>query len=185
MTKSTFPLSLLLLLFISKAFSQNIQNFPNTTLYSVSTQGEDVLHQYDFDTKTWTSIGETGTENLKALEFDNHSKTLYGIDEGKLGTINVATGQFSNIAAVNSGEGEYGTLLLDDIQDLAFDLHQKILYAIHRVPGNGPGTNDVIFKINPITGLIIKNELRDDFDNLVDYVIIDEVFNTENIRYFF
>jgi len=172
-----------MLLLISNAFSQNAPNFQNTTLYSVSTNGTDVLHQFDFNTKTWTSIGETGTENLKALEFDNHSKTLYGIDEGKFGTIDLATGQFSNFGVINSGEGEYGTLVLDDIQDLAFDMHRKILYAVHRVAGNGPGTNDVIFKIDPTTGLIIKNTLRDNSYNLVDlvdYVIIDEVFNTEN-----
>jgi len=177
MKKITFIPTLLLLLLTITTFSQSLKS---TKLYTVSTKGNDVLHYYDFDTQTWAVNGETGTENLKALAFDNFSKTLYGVNEGKLGTIDITTGLFTLIGSVNIGEGEYGTLLLDDIQDLAFDVHHKMLYAIHRVPGNGPGTNDVIFKIDPTTGLIIKNELLNDYNNLVDYVIIDKVYNTEN-----
>ncbi len=136
-----------------------------------------MLHRYDFETETWLVIGETGTENLRALEFDNLTKTLYGIDEGKLGTVNIETGLFTSFGNVNTGNGTYGSISLNEIVSLAYHTKLKVLYAVHRIPGEGPGTNDVLFQIDPSTGLIKQNAMVDPTTaNMVDYVTIGESF---------
>jgi len=151
----------------------------NCPCYSVAQNNgaANELFGYNEASSKWNKIGKTGTNELKALTYNQISKTLYGIEEGKLGTVDVTNGQFTSFGVVNSGEGAFGTLTLDAIEGLAYDRLVNEILVVHRIPGEGSGTNDVLFKIDPATGLIIKNAMTNpETGSPVDYVIIPTVF---------
>jgi len=71
--------------------------------------------------------------------------------------------------------------MLDDIEGLAYFTLTEALYAIHRIPGSEAGTNDVLFQIDPGTGLIKKNAMTDpQTGNGIDYVVIPEIYDGED-----
>ncbi len=150
-------------------------NFLESTFFSVSTSTPSVLYKIDASTNLWTVVGETGTTNLKALAFNNDNNTLYGVDNGILGTINQQTGQFSAYGFTNLGEGAYGEITLNNIEALTYDPFSNLLFAIHSIPGTGEGTNDLFFKIDPATGIIVRDAVFDFKDRRFDYVPIPEI----------
>jgi len=178
---SIYFLRLLLLLFalffvIESAIAQpNINsNFPCYTIANTES-GESILYEMNPATNTWKIIGELGRNNIKALAIEYNTNTLYSVYRNKLGTVNPITAQFTEIGTIGSGNGPSGTILLDDVST------EQVLYATHRVPSYNPAnntalanTNDILFKINPVTGKIINGA----FDFGYDYTEIEEVTNS-------
>jgi len=162
---------LLICLLIPRAFSNQISS--ESTFYSVSDASPNLLYQIKPLDDTWSVVGETGTNSLKALTFNNESNTLFGIDEGVVGTIDPNSGQFTPIGFVNTGEGAYGEVTLSNIEALTYDPFSKLLFAVHRIAGEG--ANDLFFKMDPQTGSIVKDAVFDFKDRRFDYMPIPEI----------
>jgi len=143
---------------------------PESPCYAVAHNNGNLnaLTVYDKVEQIWQIVGTTGTTGIKALAINHTNNLVYAVDKGILGTIDTFSGNFTPIGTVNTGNGYHGILTLDNIYGLAFDASQGVLYASHRITGN----NDVIFQIDPLTGLIIPNAMIDSSDNPADYALI-------------
>jgi len=129
--------------------------------------------EYDPVSDEWINVGITGTDFIEAIATDPVNDVIYAADGGTLGTIDPATGLFTAIGPVGAGNGSIGSVLFDDIDGLSYDPNNEILWASQRIPGLGPGTNDLILKIDPATGQFIPGE----FISGADYAVVQEVFD--------
>ena len=102
-------------------------------------------------------------------------RTLYGVDGGQLGKLNVNTGAFTALpSAIGTGRGSAGNISLNNVDGLSYDLTRDIFFAIHR--RNDGSTNatvrpDLLFAINPQTGALIPNQ----FGPGIDYVVVPAI----------
>jgi len=110
------------------------------------------LYLYDQSINTWTKIGVTGTSFIEAIAADPINNILYAVDGGTLGRLNTLNGMFTPIGNVGAGNGESGSVAMDDIDGLTYDPVNNILFGSHRIPGTGPGSNDLLIQIDPLTG---------------------------------
>ena len=70
----------------------------------------DTLTRLDRATGQSYVIGQTGTTNMENLAF-GPGRTLYGVDGGQLGKLNVNTGAFSALpSAIGTGRGSAGAI---------------------------------------------------------------------------
>lgn len=184
---SIYLLRLLLVVFIfffamdlTVAQPNKNTNFPCYTI-ATTNNGESILYEMNPATSQWKAIGAVDRNNIKALAIEYSTNTLYSVDKNKLGTINPITAQFNEIGTIGSGNGIFGTVLLNDIYGLTYVPTEQVLYATHRIPSYNPqngtalaNTNDILFKIDPATGKVIQGE----FDFGDDYTEIEEVTNS-------
>jgi len=173
--KAIIYLATVLLIYSSTLPALSDDIFSESVFYSASHSSPNLLYVNNTANNNWTIVGETGTNNLKALAYNNENGTLYGINEGVLGTLNLQTGQFSALGSVISGEGAYGEIILNNIEALTYDPFSKLLFAVHRINGEEHGTNDLFFKINPQTGAIVKHAMFDFKERRFDYMPIPEI----------
>jgi len=173
--KANIYLTTILLTCIICQNTLSAQILSESTFYSVSSSSPNLLYQKDASSNNWEVVGETGTNNLKALAYHNENNILYGIDEGVLGTINLQTGQFNTIGLINLGDGVYDEVILDNVEALTYDPFSGLLFAIQRIPGEGEATNDLFFKIDPLTGFIVKDAVFDFKNRRFDYVPVPEI----------
>jgi len=168
-------LTTILLISLTSFYALCAQTLSESTFYSVTNNSPNLLYANDPQSNSWTIVGETGTTNLKALAYNNETNTLYGVDEGVLGTINPKTGAFNAYGTESLGYGAFDEIILNNIEALTYDPFSKLLFAIHRIPGQGESTNDLFFKIDPLTGLIVNDALFDYKERRFDYAPVSEI----------
>jgi len=144
------------------------------------------LYTYIAPDNIWNLVGNTGTNNIAAIAADSEIGILYAADSAPtdstdpatFGTIDLQTGLFAPIGG-NIGEaiGENGPVLLNQIEGLTYDVINMIMYAVHRVDGTGPGTNDLLFQIDIATGSFVPGAMLDSNGIPADYAIIPEIFD--------
>lgn len=140
-------------------------------------------HFVEFDIKKGYSkyIAELDA-NIKALAVDPSTGKIYTARFNEFGTLNPVTGQFKKINNLGTMNGEYGTFTPDSIMALAFNPFEGIIYAVDcnlSKFGSDPGSEDLLFKINPISGEIIKASMQIEHDTIIvtDYAVIEAVDN--------
>ena len=112
--------------------------------------------------------GLTGTLYMEAITFYLDGKTLYAADGDTLGILNLETGKFEpRPNKFGTGNGEDGPIEFSDIDGLTFDVATGILYGIHRREHTAPPQHDILFQIDPVTGLFKPSAFGDD-----DYVVV-------------
>jgi len=167
----TIPLEgakLFLLAVLCIAFSNlKAQNTTNPS-YILSIKGNNnvELHKHNSSTGYWNVIGSTGKNNIFSIAIANNQ--IYAVAGGTLGTLNKTTGQFNSIGNIGTANGPNGAVTINKIYGLTYNANSNYFYATHRTTGD-----DLLLKINPANGKVIKNGLRDDNGNLVDYKTLD------------
>lgn len=155
---------------IFSAFGQTPQYMlPAFTLAREATNDVE-LYKMNSYTNNWQVVGNTGKSRIKAIAINSSNETIFAVDGGTLGKLNPLTAQFTVIGDIGTGNGEDGLIEMNSIYGLTYDANRNILYAIHRVD---PWDTDVLLKINPATGAILKNSMRNAAGNLVDYKTIE------------
>jgi len=159
----------------------------NFTAYTVAHNNGDnnVLFEFKEQSNLWTEIGPTGTNNIKAIATDPINKIIYAVNGDTFGQINSQTGMFSPTGIIGQASGDYGTVILNNIEGLTFDLTNKIMYATHRIESgencnNIPNSNDLLFQINIVTGQVIVDTMLDSKGEPADYSVIGEIIATSD-----
>ena len=129
----------------------------------------DTFFTFNPTTGALTVIGETGTLNAEALAMDKDNGIIYTATGDTFGTININTGVFSPIANdIGIINGASGVLNINDIDGMSYDAVDNIVWASARRSGEGGLPDDLIFKIDPTTGLALPNA----FGTGVGYLVI-------------
>ncbi|MFT5141688.1 MAG: putative repeat protein (TIGR01451 family) [Thalassolituus oleivorans] len=124
------------------------------------------------------AVGATGTSAMETSAYWPGSDILYATDAGTFGTLSKSTGSFTSIGSVGTADGSAGSIVLNDVDGLAFDPLTGVLWATHRRAGD-PNPDDLLFQIHISTGAYIP----DAFGAGVDYVVVaaTAVTGLENI----
>lgn len=117
-----------------------------------------------------SSIGLTGTERIEAIAIDNTTGTVYAADQilgqdGSFGTLDTATGVYTEISQIGCGNGVQGLQCFKDIDGLSFDPTTGDLYG--SVRRNGDDVQDLLIQIDPSTGMYVPGAFGGD-----DYVVV-------------
>jgi len=156
-------------------FAQILTKIPSYTVSLENNGTSNVLFEYNYNTELWEEVGATGRNSIEAIAINDD--IIYAVDRDTFGTLNKNTGIFTTIGSIGKANGSYGEIELDDIKGLTFDYFNKILYATHRIEGNGPNTNDLLFQIDISTGKVVTGAMSDANNMPVDYAIIEETFD--------
>jgi hypothetical protein len=119
-------------------------------------------------------IGLTGTQNIEEIAF-GPGHQLYATNGGRLGTLDINSGAFTPLSspAGTAVNGARGTIVLNDLDGLAYSLTEGVFFATHR-PFNqappAPNPLDVLVALDPATGAHIPGYFNGD-----DYVEVSEV----------
>lgn len=164
------PLLISCLIFANFAFGLN-----GLPCYSIGKQSGqyDKLFEYSVNDQLWKNLGNTGTYNIESVAINNEIAKIYAVDGGTFGTINPVTAEFKSIKNLESANGVLGNITMDDICGLTYNSDDDILMAVHRIDEN----TNLLIKINPFDGAIIKNGFFDTNGNPVDYARIESVEN--------
>lgn len=126
-------------------------------------------HLVEFDIeKRYTKHIAALDANIKAIAINPISGKIYTARFNEFGTLNPVTGKFEKVNNLGAMNGTYGILMPDSIRAMAFNPLDGIIYAVEynfgslgfTNPGHVPGSEDLLFKINPATGNIIKNSMH-------------------------
>ena len=137
----------------------------------------DVLVMMNKDGGTEEVIGGfTGTTSIEAITFDLDEETLYAADGGQFGTLDlVDTGKFVKIGdGFGTGTCNGDVVAFDDVDGLAFDFANGVLYGTQRREHTTSQQYDVLFQIDPETGKFVEDAFNGD-----DCVVI-KVFKRED-----
>jgi hypothetical protein len=97
------------------------------------------------------------TTNIEAVAFDIKGETLYTVDGGVFGTLDLETAQFNPIGdGIGTASCNGEEIVLDDIDGLTFDFATGFVYAIHRREHQMPQQYDVLFRLDPNSGKVVK-----------------------------
>jgi|GEM_PF-467164 len=162
---------------IGNCIAAGAEYFPCYTV-SEDNGAPNTLYLYDQAQDVWTEIGVTGTAFIEAIAADPINNILYAMDGGTLGRLNTLTGAFTSIATLGVANGENGPILIDDVDGLTYDPINNLLIGSHRISGTGPGTNDILIRINPLTGALLTATFEDSNGNPADYAVVEEAFDT-------
>ncbi len=146
----------------------------NSDLFYYVSDGDDKLYTIDRVTGNCNLIGSTGKSYIEAIAMwpTPGNNTLYAANLGEFGFLNKTTGSFTLIGEIDGGgtaNGANGAQTLNDVDGLAFDPLTAILWATERQSTSG--VYDLLFQINPTTGLFVP----DAFGTGVDYIVVDGV----------
>ncbi len=135
---------------------------------------EDFLSKLTPDGQVEMPIGKTGTVAVEGIAFNPWNGVLFAANGPCLGTLDLNTAQYTQIGCAGSGMGydQYGNYTeqaFDDMDGLTFDPHTGELYANLRKTEFG--IDDIIIKLNPLTGKAVKNA----FGPGIDYISIKGV----------
>lgn len=143
----------------------------NTGLFYYVCDATDQLYTVDVNSGTSSLVGPLGAPDVEAIaNWPSGGLGLYGADAGDFGSINTTTGAFNLIGEIDGGgtaNGAAGALPLNDVDGLSFDPWTGVLWATER--RGGAGNYDLLFQIDPATGLFVP----DIFGAGVDYLVID------------
>lgn len=170
---------LLLITLLTLAWLQNPAQNPhtNSSCYCIEEANAqpNILYRYDVDQQDWIKLAairyknktDKLAETIEAMALDPIRKIIYAFDGEVFGKIVLGTNDFIEINDQLSGTGVIkGSTIpnyaLTDIDGLAYNPYTRELWATHRLNGNG--INDILFKINPETGEVIKNAFLNDKD---------------------
>ena len=135
--------------------------------------GDDLLTQTDTSdfnpTTNETNIGSgTGTNSIEAIAWNSSTQVLFAANANRLGTLSVATGAFSPLAATfGTGTDVNGaSQTFSDVDALAYDATTGILYGVHN-----RGGDDALFQIDMTTGSHVPNA----FGLNIDFVSVQSV----------
>jgi hypothetical protein len=128
-------------------------------------KGDGLLIQVSKSDGQESVIGALGTDKVQAIAFNATIDTLFGAQIGRLGIIDINTGNFTALSmSYGSGNGTLGLIDFVQVEGLTYDALSKELLGTVKVEGS----DDILFKINPATGAHIP----DAFGTGVDYVTI-------------
>ena len=120
-----------------------------------------------------TAIGLTGTDHIEGITRVPSTNTLYGADADAFGTIDINTGVFTQIGLFGSGNGAQGVIDFIDVDGLAWDPFEQIMYASVR-RDNGP--DDLLIQVDITTGQHIPGAFDGD-----DYVVVEKINGLDDI----
>lgn len=144
----------------------------NPNIFYYVNNDDNTLWQIDVSTGVSTEIGATGAGDIEAIAFwpIPGNNILYAADGNDLGTLSLVDGTYTLLGEIDGDvdlNGKLGPINVGDVDGLSFDPFTGVLWASER---NGTsGEFDVIFQIDPATGLFIP----DAFGPNVDYIVID------------
>jgi hypothetical protein len=144
-------------------------------LYPAGMSDKDALQIVDTASPPETTIGLTGTFSIETIALNPITKELFAIDKTIFGKIDVNTGVYTAIRdfKANNIRGDQGTINLDDIDSLAFDVTTGNLYAASITPLN------LLIQLDSGSGHIVKNA----FGAGVDYVSLSNTLDDIAISY--
>lgn len=165
-----FTYAMLFCIFTAKSDNSLDFNFEGA-LFSLAKvpNTKDVLFQFKPQLSKWVKVGDTGTKNIYSIAIDSENLIIYAVNGGILGTLNPVTAKFTEIGNIGGGTGTYGYTEISNIYGLTFDPIEKVLYATNRVNGS----EDILVKINPINGKLIKKDFTNFLFQKVDYISIE------------
>ncbi len=109
--------------------------------------------------------GNLGTRYVEAMCLVPGGNTLFAVNKGRFGKINLNSGEFITYAdSIGVGEGEEGPIRFSDTDGLTYDLSTRSLYGSLRrlfMP-------DILYKIDTLTGRYLPNA----FGEGRDYVVL-------------
>ncbi len=119
----------------------------------------------------------TGTFNVEALTWTPDGTTLLAVENGNLISLDENSGLYTLIGPIGAIQGLVSgvptTLWTPDVDSLAFDPATGVLYAVARREDSpitaGNTLRDVLFQINPATGLRVPNV----YGPGQDFIVID------------
>lgn len=127
--------------------------------------------------------------NIRALAVDPLSGKIYTTKYNEFGTLNPLNAEFEKISDLGV---MYGKLFASDtlrevqpdsIRCMAFDVFENVIYAVdlstNKFNTAPAGTEDLLFKIDPNSGEIIKDAMNiDGIDETIDFAGIETVEST-------
>lgn len=136
------------------------------------------LVEFDIEQGYTKYIAEVDA-NIKAIAIDPATGKIYTARFNEFGTLNPITGQFEKLSILGTMDGEYGTFIPDSIRAMAFNPLEDIIYAVDynfSKIGSPPWSEDLLFKINPVTGNIIRESMYiDRTETVTDYAAIEVI----------
>ena len=114
-------------------------------------------------------VGLTGTNDVEGAAISPIDLTFYVADGAILGTIDYDTGAFTAIGPAGSADGVDGTVDITDLDGMAVDPNDGLIWATHR----RVGPFDLLVKLDPTTGAVIAGAFGGD-----DYVVIKDMAET-------
>jgi len=169
-------------------FQQSYAQVPyvNNSCYCIeeSNAQPNFLYRYRVAQEDWIrmeAIEYTGgssklAERMEAMAINAVDGVIYAFDGDKFGSIEIGTNKFTYINSSLEGTGKIkGTIIKNfafgDVDGLTYNPYTRELWATNRLNGNN--ANDILFKINPETGEVIKN-----FFGGYDFIEIEESFDS-------
>lgn len=140
---------------------------------------EDVFYEYNSASNTWAEISKSTNSNITALTSNPVTKTLYAVNGQSFGTFIPTSGSFNAISHINKTlSGELGGINIKSVGAMTYDAVNQEIYAVYRLTDYP----DIIFKINPETGEIIRNGFKHSKTKVkVDYQVVEELELDGNI----
>lgn len=120
-----------------------------------------------------SAVGLTGTDHIEGMTRVPATNTIYAADADAFGSIDISTGVFTQIGLFGTGDGEQGEIDFDDVDGLAWDPFEQIMFASVR-RDNGP--DDLLIQVDITTGQHIAGAFNGD-----DYVVVDKINGLDDI----
>ena len=149
-----------------------------TLMFYGASDDTDELVLFNANTGTTTVVGDFNASDIEAMKFNPDYTTLYAIDAGQLGTVDLLSGNFLPLPNPigNNLQGSDGSLDADDVDAMAFNPTTGELYGCIR-DYSWFSTHGHLIKIDPVTGQYIP----DAFGSGTDYVPVQSNGNRVHI----
>jgi len=173
LTKIKLAFLLMLFLFANIFVNQSLaQNYDDLEKYSIAKSADGFVHLFfGAPSALLTEIGNTNRTDIQSLSIHPINNTIYAVSNGELGMLDKTNGSFNSIGVIGNGTGDSGNMVFNNIYGLAHSYNEEALYATHRVKT----AEDMLIKINTVTGKLIKNSFVNTSGNSVDYTSIESV----------
>ncbi len=139
----------------------------------------DTFYTINHQTGLVTAVGPLGTFNVETMALNPASGTIYVAERDSFGTIDVNTGAFSLINGdMGNIDGAEGVENINDIDGMTYDSINNIIWVTERKSGeNGDSylPDDILFQINPATGLPIQDAFGAGIDYLTIFTDEDDI----------
>ena len=135
--------------------------------------GRDSVYTFNHVTGVVQFVGATGTYSIESMAIDPINEIIYAVSGDAFGTVDPTTGVFTEILAdIGDVDGAEGTIDIDDVDGLTYDITNNILWGSERRDDSSLSgvylPNDLLFQIDPATG----QPIQDAFGPGVDYLVI-------------
>ena len=120
-----------------------------------------------------SAVGLTGTDHIEGITRVPSTNKLYAADADVFGEINIATGVFTQIGLFGTGNGAQGSVDFVDVDGLAWDPFEQVMYASVRRDG---GPDDLLIQVDITTGQHIPGAFNGN-----DYVVVEKINGLDDI----